>query len=157
MDNEKKLPTEDVDALSRHASSVIKDQESQHMSEEHKNEAIYSEQDVESQRNSLDLHQIRSHMSTHDATPVPDFHHEEGDEVYNKFTSKRKNMIVSVLSFCSFLAPMSSTSILSASPEVSPSPEVTSPALTPFRLSVHSTLRALFSTSQTPCICFSWV
>ena len=47
-----------------------------------------------------------------------DEHHEAGDEVYNKFSHPRKVVMVTVLSFCSFLAPISSTSILAASPEV---------------------------------------
>ncbi|KAF2878335.1 major facilitator superfamily domain-containing protein [Massariosphaeria phaeospora] len=40
------------------------------------------------------------------------------DEVYNKFTERRKMIITAVLSFCSFLAPVSSTTVLSAVPEV---------------------------------------
>lgn len=79
--------------------------------------------DLESQqeRQKNSLHHVRSHMSTHDATPVhdEDSNFEAGDEIYDKFTAKRKVVIVCILSFCSFLAPMSSTSILSASPEVS--------------------------------------
>lgn len=72
--------------------------------------------DTESQRTKLE--QVRSHVSTHDAPGADNGHYEEGDEVYDKFTSSRKIIIVCVLSFCSFLAPISSTSILSASPEV---------------------------------------
>jgi multidrug resistance protein len=73
--------------------------------------------DTSSQRPKLEP--IRSHVSTHDAPGANnDDHYEEGDEVYSKFTPNRKIVIVSVLSFCSFLAPISSTSILSASPEV---------------------------------------
>lgn len=73
--------------------------------------------DVESQR--PDLHQVRSHVSTHDAAIVnQNDHHEHGDEIYDRFPPHRKIVIVSVLSFCSFLAPISSTSILAASPEV---------------------------------------
>jgi MFS family permease len=40
------------------------------------------------------------------------------DEVYNRFSERRKLVIVAVVSFCSFLAPVSSTSVLSAVPEV---------------------------------------
>lgn len=40
------------------------------------------------------------------------------DSVYNKFSSRRKLVIVVLLSFCSFLAPVSSTTVLSATPEV---------------------------------------
>lgn len=72
--------------------------------------------DAESQRTKLE--HVRSHVSTHDAPGANNEHYEEGDEVYDKFTNNRKIVIVCVLSFCSFLAPISSTSILSASPEV---------------------------------------
>jgi hypothetical protein len=73
--------------------------------------------DAENQRTKLE--HVRSHVSTHDAPGASnDHHYEQGDEIYDKFTSQRKIVIVCVLSFCSFLAPISSTSILSASPEV---------------------------------------
>lgn len=42
----------------------------------------------------------------------------DDDEIYNRFTERRKMVITTVLSFCSFLAPMSSTTVLSAVPEV---------------------------------------
>jgi hypothetical protein len=95
-----------------------------------KNDEPYEELDIERQTQSRGhstesqrpkLEHVRSHVSTHDApgtTNDSDDHYEEGDEVYSKFTPNRKIVIVSVLSFCSFLAPISSTSILSASPEV---------------------------------------
>lgn len=40
------------------------------------------------------------------------------DEVYNRFSERRKMVIVAAMSFCSFLAPVSSTTVLSAVPEV---------------------------------------
>lgn len=40
------------------------------------------------------------------------------DEVYNKFSERRKMVIVAAMSFCGFLAPVSSTTVLSAVPEV---------------------------------------
>lgn len=43
---------------------------------------------------------------------------ETGDEVYDRLSNKRKSVIVAVLSFCAFLSPVSSTSVLSATPEV---------------------------------------
>lgn len=43
---------------------------------------------------------------------------EAGEEVYDRVSSSRKHVIVTVLSFCAFLAPLSSTSILAAVPEV---------------------------------------
>ena len=67
------------------------------------------------------LHHVHSHISTHDAPAVVlhhDQHYEAGDEIYEKFSHIRKVGVVTVLSFSSFLAPMSSTSILAASPEV---------------------------------------
>lgn len=65
------------------------------------------------------LDRIPTHISTHDAVAHHrDEHYEAGDEIYNKFTHLHKVSMVTVLSFCSFLAPMSSTTILAASPEV---------------------------------------
>ncbi|KAI1638965.1 major facilitator superfamily domain-containing protein [Biscogniauxia mediterranea] len=40
------------------------------------------------------------------------------DEVYERLPPHRKMVIVSLLAFCSFLAPISSTSVLAATPEV---------------------------------------
>jgi hypothetical protein len=40
------------------------------------------------------------------------------DEVYDRLPPHRKVIIVALLSFCSFLAPISSTSVLAAVPEV---------------------------------------
>lgn len=40
------------------------------------------------------------------------------DEAYSKFSERRKIAIVATVSFCSFLAPISSTTVLSAVPEV---------------------------------------
>lgn len=66
------------------------------------------------------LHHTLSHISTHDTPPVPgrDEFYEAGDEIYNKYTHPHKVAIVTILSFCAFLGPISSTSILAASPEV---------------------------------------
>lgn len=63
------------------------------------------------------LTHTRSHISTHDAAHFDD-HHEVGDEIYDRYSHPRKVVIVAVLSFCSFLAPISSTTVLSAVPEV---------------------------------------
>lgn len=66
------------------------------------------------------LHHTLSHVSTHDAPPqeVHDQYYEAGDEIYNKFSPAHKITIVTILSCCAFLGPISSTSILAASPEV---------------------------------------
>ncbi|KAI7675446.1 MFS general substrate transporter [Hortaea werneckii] len=90
---------------------------------EQTNEKIQTQQhsisDLESQRRPDTLYPIRSHVSTHDAPHFhQDEHYETGDEIYSKFSPSRKLLIVAILSFCSFLAPISSTSILAASPEV---------------------------------------
>lgn len=68
----------------------------------------------ETERPNLAL--VNSHVSTHDIAHVP--YREAGDEIYDIFSPKKKVAIVSVLAFCSFLAPMASTTILSAVPEV---------------------------------------
>jgi hypothetical protein len=63
------------------------------------------------------LRHIQSHISNHDM--LHETHHDDVDEeIYNRFPHHRKVIITSVLSLCSFLAPISSTSILAAIPEV---------------------------------------
>ncbi|GAB7353396.1 hypothetical protein MBLNU459_g3870t1 [Dothideomycetes sp. NU459] len=62
------------------------------------------------------LTHINSHVSTHDIAHIA--YREAGDEVYEKFSSRKKAAIVTVLAFCSFLAPMASTTVLAAVPEV---------------------------------------
>ncbi|KAI5367627.1 putative major facilitator superfamily, MFS transporter superfamily [Septoria linicola] len=98
-----------------------------------KNKPSYTEKDLESQRPSVQLHQTKSHVSTHDAHPIHDQHYEAGDEIYDKFSKWRKISIVAILSFSSFLAPISSTSILAASPEV---------------VSTYNTTAAIFNVSN---------
>ncbi|KAJ5167987.1 uncharacterized protein N7482_003581 [Penicillium canariense] len=66
--------------------------------------------------NDLDL--VRSHISHHDMPVTTDEFREVDAEQYLRFSPARKAVIVFVLSFCSFLAPISSTSILSGIPEV---------------------------------------
>ncbi|CAG8973701.1 hypothetical protein HYALB_00006972 [Hymenoscyphus albidus] len=51
-----------------------------------------------------------------DSSQTPD--NEPSDEIYNRVSPSRKRNIVALLSFCSFLTTISSTSILSATPEV---------------------------------------
>lgn len=65
------------------------------------------------------LEHAQSHVSAVDVPAINnDPHYEQGDEVYNRFSSRHKIVIVAIMSYCSFLSPISSTSILSASPEV---------------------------------------
>ncbi|ORY15497.1 major facilitator superfamily domain-containing protein [Clohesyomyces aquaticus] len=59
-----------------------------------------------------------SSISHHDMADVTYVVTGDNDEVYNRFSPHRKMVIVAVLSFCSFLAPVSSTTVLSAVPEV---------------------------------------
>ncbi|KAJ5594856.1 uncharacterized protein N7459_001064 [Penicillium hispanicum] len=66
---------------------------------------------------SNELHLVQSHLSHHDM-PVTNEFREVDAEQYLRFSPSRKMVIVFVLSFCSFLAPISSTSILSGIPEV---------------------------------------
>ncbi|KAK4060589.1 hypothetical protein Trihar35433_9997 [Trichoderma harzianum] len=53
-------------------------------------------------------------------TPPPSSgpHEEAGDEIYDRVSPHRKHVIVTILSFCAFLAPLSSTSVLAAVPQV---------------------------------------
>jgi hypothetical protein len=61
-----------------------------------------------------------THMSLGPDNPVQHYssYVEVPDEVYDKFPPHRKVVIVILLSFCSFLAPISSTSVLAATPEI---------------------------------------
>lgn len=63
------------------------------------------------------LQHTQSHVSYHDM-PAPIVDVDDQDEVYNKFSHGRKNLMVCILCLCSFLAPISSTSVLAAVPEV---------------------------------------
>ncbi|KAJ5103624.1 hypothetical protein N7532_004153 [Penicillium argentinense] len=68
--------------------------------------------------NTQDLHLVQSHLSHHDMPVTTGEFREVDAEQYLRFSPARKIIIVGVLSFCSFLAPISSTSILSGIPEV---------------------------------------
>ncbi|PNY27701.1 transporter AQR1 [Tolypocladium capitatum] len=64
-----------------------------------------------------------SHVSDPDAFHLPPDHEDDpyqeaGDEVYQRLSPHRKHIIVAVCSFCAFLSPQSSTSVLAATPEV---------------------------------------
>lgn len=66
----------------------------------------------------LQLERTVSTISHHDMAHAGYVVTGDLDEVYNRFSEKRKTIIVAVMSFCSFLAPISSTTVLSAVPEV---------------------------------------
>ena len=66
------------------------------------------------------LTHIPSHVSHIHDIPIQQYtsYVEIPDEIYDRLPHSRKLIIVALLSFCSFLAPISSTTILSAVPEV---------------------------------------
>jgi hypothetical protein len=64
------------------------------------------------------LYHVQSHTSGHDIQHVDNPYREAGDEVYDRFTARKKISIVALMSFASFLAPVSSTTVLAATPEV---------------------------------------
>lgn len=66
----------------------------------------------------LQLQHTVSSFSNHEMAHVSYVATGDNDEVYNRFPERRKLIITAVLSFCSFLAPISSTTVLSAIPEV---------------------------------------
>jgi MFS family permease len=67
---------------------------------------------------SPDLHHTRSHVTNHDM-PAVDIHPTTTtDSIYDTFSPHRKTLITIVLAWCGFLAPISSTTVLSAVPEV---------------------------------------
>ena len=81
-------------------------------------ESIHSVNSLE--RRVTKLTHTPSHVSyTHDVPIQPySSYIEVPDEVYDRLPHSRKVVIVSLMSFCGFLAPMSSTTILAAIPEV---------------------------------------
>jgi hypothetical protein len=72
----------------------------------------------EADYNGLDRFSTRQSMGPEVAMEPEDSVIEIPDEVYDRIPRHRKNVIVFLLSFCSFLAPISSTSVLAASPQV---------------------------------------
>lgn len=70
------------------------------------------------ENNRLQLQHTVSGFSNHEMANVSYVATGDNDEVYNRFSEKKKLIITAVLSFCSFLAPISSTTVLSAVPEV---------------------------------------
>lgn len=64
------------------------------------------------------LHHIQSHYSHHDLHGAACHHTEADADQYERFSERRKVVITLILSLCGFLSPISSTSILSAVPEV---------------------------------------
>lgn len=102
----------------RHDSSVPQPIQSSQPSHHDDGGSIHTVSTIDERPN---LAHAQSHISTHDA-PVPmqqySSYVEVPDEVYDRLSPKRKLVIVSLLSFCSFLAPISSTTVLAAIPEV---------------------------------------
>jgi hypothetical protein len=68
--------------------------------------------------NRLRLETTASNVSHQDMPDVQYTVTGDDDEIYNRFPERRKLIITAVLSYCSFLAPISSTTVLSAVPEV---------------------------------------
>lgn len=68
-----------------------------------------------------EVYRSASHISGPDAFPPPINSlglEEADDELYDRISPGRKRIIVAILSFCAFLSPQSSTSVLAATPEV---------------------------------------
>jgi len=64
------------------------------------------------------LQQVRSHASHHDLHATISTHTEANAAQYERFSPHRKIIITTILSLSGLLAPISSTAILSAIPEV---------------------------------------
>ncbi|PLB40760.1 putative MFS transporter [Aspergillus candidus] len=72
------------------------------------------------------LVQDQGPMSHHDMAMAKDGYEEKDAAQYERFSPARKAVIVSILSYCAFLAPISSTAILAAVPELAKTYETTS-------------------------------
>jgi hypothetical protein len=69
--------------------------------------------------NRLRLEHTTSNISHHDIPAVPSSSSNNNDDsVYDRFPESRKRIITFVMAFSGFLAPISSTTVLSAVPEV---------------------------------------
>lgn len=98
--------------------SVIMSENTHPTSNHYDSESIHTLDSAEHRPNTLT--QIPTHAShTHDA-PIQQWTSfvDIPDEVYDRLPHSKKLVIVALLSFCSFLAPISSTTILAAIPEV---------------------------------------
>lgn len=71
-------------------------------------------------RRPVDLEHSKSYASNSHDVAIQHYssYVEVPDEVYDRLAPSQKLVIVALLSFCSFLAPISSTTILAAIPEV---------------------------------------
>ncbi len=81
------------------------------------------------------VYRTTSHMSGPDGFDPPDPVRRRGsgdkfqevdDALYDRLSPRRKHVAVAVLSFCAFLSPQSSTSVLAATPEVAETFDTTS-------------------------------
>jgi hypothetical protein len=79
---------------------------------------ILQSRNLGNEQDRLQLQRTISSVSHHDMANVQYVATGDNDVIYDKFTERRKMIIVAVVSFCSFLAPISSTTVLSAVPEV---------------------------------------
>ncbi|KAM0116177.1 hypothetical protein ACP6JC_007256 [Aspergillus fumigatus] len=71
------------------------------------------------------LVQVQSHLMSHDSSTETDEYEEEDAEQYLRFSPSRKIAIVTILTYCAFLTPISSTAILTAVPELATTFETT--------------------------------
>ncbi|VUC29947.1 unnamed protein product [Clonostachys rosea] len=66
----------------------------------------------------LEEQDFPTHNSNSQEKHDDDIYAEAGDQIYNRFSKRRKRLITFTVSLCGFLSPMSSTTVLSAIPEV---------------------------------------
>ena len=113
------LPTSaQINTTEEHLNPKSHDQQKEHDRGADDNESIHTINT--SEWRPVPLTHNSTHLShSHDA-PIQHFssYTEVPDEVYDRLPHHRKVVIVTLLSFCSFLAPISSTTILAAVPEV---------------------------------------
>jgi hypothetical protein len=82
---------------------------------------VKTEADLEKAWKEPDIPQLtreHSHISHHELHGAVSHHVEADTAQYERFSSHQKVIITCVLSICGFLAPISSTTILAAIPEV---------------------------------------
>ncbi|CAJ2502317.1 Uu.00g097110.m01.CDS01 [Anthostomella pinea] len=123
MSEPKETPTQQH-AASVHPNAHVSNAGSSHLSQTSSHGASHSDSDADGNEirparpNTLDRCSTRQSVGADAPVEPIDSVVELPDEVYDRLPKHRKSVIVALLAFCSFLAPVSSTSVLAATPEV---------------------------------------
>lgn len=100
----------------QHKPDVVENSEGRQRDEQDESKSIHTVSRIHEGSN---IEHAQTQMSqSHDPVQPYSSYIEVPDEVYDRLSPSRKLVIVGLLSFCGFLAPISSTAVLAAIPEV---------------------------------------